>query len=71
MQMETAQDRDFSGRYDTEFLAESDDGSLCFGMDQTVTLSSNGEVPIPKEFRERDGIVDSDHFRFQRIARGQ
>jgi bifunctional DNA-binding transcriptional regulator/antitoxin component of YhaV-PrlF toxin-antitoxin module len=39
-------------------------------MDQTVALSPGGDVQIPKEFRDVDGIKDSDQFRFHRIARG-
>lgn len=40
-------------------------------MDRTVTLSQTGDVSIPQEIREADGIKETDQFHFHRIASGR
>jgi len=40
-------------------------------METTVTLSSKGQLALPKKLRETDHLAKSDLFRLQRLARGK
>ncbi len=53
-------------------------GSCRFGMkdyltnmETTVTLSSKGQLAMPKHFREEDQLVQSDVFRLERLGPGR
>ena len=40
-------------------------------METTVTLSSKGQLALPKQLREEDQLDKSDVFRLQRLGRGK
>jgi len=40
-------------------------------METTVTLSSKGQLALPKQLRESDHLAKSDLFRLQRLGRGK
>ena len=40
-------------------------------METTVTLSSEGQLALPKQLREEDHLGKSDTFRLQRLERGK
>ena len=40
-------------------------------METTVTLSSKGQLALPKQMREADHLGQRDVFRLQRLARGK
>ena len=40
-------------------------------METTVTLSSKGQLALPKQLREEDHLGRSDLFRLQRLERGK
>jgi bifunctional DNA-binding transcriptional regulator/antitoxin component of YhaV-PrlF toxin-antitoxin module len=40
-------------------------------METTVTLSSKGQLALPKRLREDDALARSDRFRLQRLGPGK
>jgi bifunctional DNA-binding transcriptional regulator/antitoxin component of YhaV-PrlF toxin-antitoxin module len=40
-------------------------------METTGTLSSKGQLALPKKLRESDHLAESDLFRLQRLGRGK
>lgn len=37
----------------------------------TISVSSNGEIALPAEIRQQDGIVPGQEFEIERIDRGE